>query len=618
MSKYKCKICGKEFDRIGNAIYCEGPHYRNCPVCGKPVKYSRPSDPITCCSAECSNKLTSKSKMNGIVKICKECGKPFKPRNGTQVYCSGPHITKCKICGKPISYECSPKEKPNYCSKECRSKGKQLTVKSRYGVNNVSELPEIRDKISTANKSESVRVKREKTCLQRYGVPNVSQNIDIRNKISDKMKTDEYLNNRANTCLNKYGTSSPMQNDSVKEKRKATNLAKYGSSGHLWSNETYSKVISDPKKLSKYIEFKSNPKSYIQNNYSYKPTIFELQQDLGVTDTPIYDILVNNGCNDIILHNYSNMEVEVVKFLNDICPNIEIIQNDRTMIKPLELDIYLPEYKLAIECNPAATHNSSLPDPWKADLKHYKYHQNKSEKCQQVGVFLFHIFGYEWVNNKDKIKSMLRNLLHKNIFHFGARECYISEISSKDCSKFLSENHRQGSTQSSVRLGLCLKTTNELLSVMTFGRPRNTMGINRDTNNDDWELSRFCNKLNTTVVGSASKLFKYFISNYHFNTIFSFSDFAHTRGNLYKQLGFKYIHMSDPSYVWCDINDNIYLHRVSCQKRNLKHLFNDDSIDIDNLTEKDIMESHNFVKVYDSGVIRWEYVNDQQSLYKIQ
>jgi hypothetical protein len=30
---------------------------------------------------------------------------------------------------------------------------------------------------------------------------------------------------------------------------------------------------------------------------------------------------------------------------------------------------------------------------------------------------------------------------------------------------------------------------------------------------DEWELNRFCNKLNTNVVGAASKLLSFFIKN---------------------------------------------------------------------------------------------------------
>ena len=47
--------------------------------------------------------------------------------------------------------------------------------------------------------------------------------------------------------------------------------------------------------------------------------------------------------------------------------------------------------------------------------------------------------------------------------------------------------------------------------------------------------------------------------------------------------------------------------RVQCQKRNLRKLFHDDSIDIEHKTEREIMLEHGYVQVFDSGVIRWEY-----------
>jgi len=224
------------------------------------------------------------------------------------------------------------------------------------------------------------------------------------------------------------------------------------------------------------------------------------------------------------------------------------------------------------------------------------------------GVFLFHIFGYEWVNKRNIIESMITNLLHKNNCRIGARNTYVCELSNSECNSFLLENHRQGSLVSRIRLGLRLKTTDELVSVMTFGRLRGTMGKSSDaTNKDVWELSRFCNKLYTTVSGAASKLFNYFIEHYDYDEIISFSDVAHTRGSLYKTLGFTYDHITSPGYVWVNSDDSIYYHRVSCQKRNLRKLLNDASIDIVNNTEADIMSSHGFGKVYDSGVCKWVY-----------
>ena len=54
-------------------------------------------------------------------------------------------------------------------------------------------------------------------------------------------------------------------------------------------------------------------------------------------------------------------------------------------------------------------------------------------------------------------------------------------------------------------------------------------------------------------------------------------------------------------------NDFFYLNRLSTQKKNLRKLFNDPELDIENQTEQQIMSSHGFVQVFDSGTIRWEY-----------
>lgn len=540
-------------------------------------------------------------------KLCKECGKLFSPRRGTQVYCNGPHFTVCKICGKQIEYTCSPNEKPVYCSTKCRNEGKRRTVKARYGVDNVSELEEVRSKISKANSSEEVAAKRKNTCLLRYGVDNVSKAPEIRLKLSEVMRTDEYLKGREQTCIDRYGHTTPMRADKVKAKQRQTCIDRYGMAGHPHTVSDFAKMMTDSSKVNRYIEFRDDPKKYIEENFECAPTARELANHLGVTDTPVYDTLVANDCQDLVVRTFSRMEDEVCNFLKSIKNDIKIERDNRTIIKPQEIDIYLPEYKIGIECNPAATHNSSVTDPWGAEPKYYKYHQSKSISANDAGVFLFHIFGYEWQNKQEIVKSMLANLLHLNSESVGARKTYIEEISYQECKKFLDTNHRQGNTSAKIRLGLKLNITGELISVMTFNHVRNTIGYKRDSSETDWELSRFCNKLNTSVVGGASKLFKYFIKSHPNCKIVSFSDVAHTKGNLYSMLGFKKVSISSPGYVWTDLYDNKYYNRVSCQKRNLQKLLNDYTLDIENLTEKQIMEDHKFVRLYDSGVIRWEY-----------
>lgn len=546
-----------------------------------------------------SRKLTFKN-----TRICKECGKEFYPRSGTQVYCSGPHITHCEECGEGIEYTCSPKEKPRFCSTQCRELHKKKSNLMKYGVENVSQLDSVKQKISEKNRSQDVRTKREQTCLERWGTKNPAQNEGIRKKMSDIMKSEEYLLNREQTCLQRYGYSTPMLNPEVQEKRRQTNLKKYGCYGRSYKSSDYAAIMVDGSKSDEYMLFKSNPANYIRTHYDSKPTVRQLENDLGVTDTPIYDILIENNCRDSVEHSASQIEVEVLKFLKSLDLNTQIIKNDRTQIKPYELDFYIPEYRFAIECNPASTHNSSTA--WFGDKKPYSYHKMKTDLCLDKGIFLFHIFGYEWTLKQDIIKSMIRNILHSNFNTLGARQTYVDDnVSFDECKKFLNENHRQGNTSSSVRIGLRLKSDDSLVSIMTFGRLRNTMGRTKDSNNN-YELSRFCNKLNTSVSGGASKLFKYFIDNYSFNAIVSFSDRSHTKGSIYEILGFNKSGTVNPGYFWTDIYDTKHINRVSCQKRYLKNLLKDDSIDL-SLTERELMESYGYVRTYDSGLIKWVY-----------
>ena len=540
-------------------------------------------------------------------RVCPTCGKTFVPKVASQRYCSSPHTATCPICGKEYTYFGSPNNCPKSCSRECSYKlqeqTKVRTLQERYGVSNVNELESVRKKISDSNSSKAVRAKREQTNLRKYGVKNVSQADEIRSKLSEVMRSEEYQNGRKQTCLEKYGYESPSQHPEVKEKRRQTNIARYGSDGLVVTRSTMASMMIDGSKVDEYLAFKEDPAKYISSRYDHAPSIGELERDLGVTNTPIYNILIQHSCSDLIFHSCSSIECEVLQFLSSILPDAKIVKNDRKQIHPLELDFYLPDYKIGIECNPGSTHNSSIYSMFSDPLP-YTYHQRKTELCEERGIFLFHIFGYEWKLHNSIMKSMLRNILGKNTESIGARETYVDEISNTECVKFLNENHRQGAISAKIRLGLRRKSDDSLISVMTFGNLRSTMGKSAQEVNS-LELSRFCTKLNINVAGGASKLFQHFLKQYRPEKVVSFSDRAHTKGTLYEKLGFQQVSKTPPSYFYTNIDDTKFLSRVACQKHNLSNLFKAD-VDLSK-TEHDILKEHGYVRVYDCGVIRWEY-----------
>lgn len=499
------------------------------------------------------------------------------------------------------------------------------TCLDRYGVDNPMKCQEIVDKfsqtiqqnygVSWPMQSLDIKQKSEQTCLRNYGVTHPLKSRDIKQKVKATMKNrygettplnvPEFRSKYTKTMMEHHGVNWPMQSEDIREKSKVSMIENHGVEYSRQTLTSIQRQIVDSSKAILYKEFRENPEIFIKTRFEYKPTVYEICDMLGCTDTPVYDILIRYDCQDLVHRRMSRMEHEVTEFIQTICPYTTIIHNDRNLISPLEIDLYLPEYKLGIECNPTITHNSSFPDPW-GNTKGYRYHQDKSLKCLDKGIQLFHIFGYEWVNKQDVIKSMLCNILTQNSRKIYARNCYACKISYEECREFLNSNHKQGDTMSSIRLGLRVKSTDELVSVMTFGKIRATSGKSKSY--EGVELSRFCNKCDTSVIGGASKLFKHYTSSNDVTHVLSFSDVAHTSGKLYEILGFKKIKISEPGYVWVHLDTDTYLTRVNCQKSNLVNLFDDVTAEtITNHTEKEIMESHGYVRVYDSGVIRWEW-----------
>ena len=141
-----------------------------------------------------------------------------------------------------------------------------------------------------------------------------------------------------------------------------------------------------------------------------------------------------------------------------------------------------------------------------------------------------------------------------------ARKCVLKTVSSKDASQFYETNHIQGKTGATIHYGLYFN--DELVSMMSFGK----RAIGKF--NDSWELIRYCCKLNTLVVGGASKLFKNFIKEYNPETIISWSSNDISEGSMYKFLGFTEENISK-SYWYVSKKDFKRYHRSAFSKKSM-------------------------------------------------
>ena len=303
-----------------------------------------------------------------------------------------------------------------------------------------------------------------------------------------------------------------------------------------------------------------------------------------------YEHLQNRGCPSCS-HSTSKEEVNICNYLNSI--DITCKQRVKNIINPYELDIYIPDKKLAIEYNGIIWHSEKFG-------KDKNYHLMKTELCEKQGIRLIHIFEDEWLEHSDIVKSKLKHILgcDMDLPKIFARKCIIKEIDNQIAKSFLEKNHIQGFARSSVYLGcFCY---DELVGVMTFKR--------EIKNSDKWELTRFASDINKHCIGVGGKLFKYFVKNYNPTEVKSFADrrwSSTLKDNLYIKLGFIVDNVLKPDYHYV-VGDN-RLHKFGFRKQILLKKYPNSGLTED-MTEHEICQKLGFQRIYDCGLIKYKWL----------
>jgi hypothetical protein len=250
-----------------------------------------------------------------------------------------------------------------------------------------------------------------------------------------------------------------------------------------------------------------------------------------------------------------------------------------------ELDIYIPDKKLAIEYNGLYSH---LYRPWESReclIKGPKYHLIKTIECKNKGIQLLQFYSDEWKLKQSIVQNILKSKLDLNTKIY-ARNCGISEIDTYIKNSFLNEYHIQGEDKSSIKLGLFYE--NDLVSIMTFAKSR----FNKLY---DWELTRFCVKGDVSVIGGFSKLLSYFRKKYD-GSIISYADRRYSDGSVYFKNGFQLVATNSPSYYYVDKNYLRRVNRMHFQKKNIGAY---------DCTEYEKAREMGFEKIWDCGTLAY-------------
>lgn len=235
----------------------------------------------------------------------------------------------------------------------------------------------------------------------------------------------------------------------------------------------------------------------------------------------------------------SKAEKEIVEWLEEICDD-EIVQNTRELISPQELDIFIPSCKLAIEYNGLRWHSSQFG-------KDKDYHLNKTEKCLEKEIDLFHVFSDEWREKESIVKSMIQHRVGKTNRKIYARKCVIKDLDSKSARAFFEKTHISGYVNS--RKTFALLYEDEVVAALSLRKPWQKKYGNTI------EIARFSSELETAVIGGFQKLLKHsrrWALEEGFDSILTYADRRFGTGNVYREAGFEYLGNTQCDYWYTD------------------------------------------------------------------
>lgn len=335
---------------------------------------------------------------------------------------------------------------------------KQNLSKSLKGKKRTEEQ---KKRIKESHNTEEYKEHLKNTMLDKYGVTNVWQRADIREKALKGTRSIEAKNKRKQTNLNKLGVEYPTQSKEVIDKSKKSMINKYGVDSNFKRIEVREKAIAALKteEVQEKIK-KTNLERYGTENAAQSEIVKEKMRNTNIQRLGVpYPVSNSDVFNKQIKTNLERYGVtyniqlpQSNKGSRDSKPNHQFMKlledNNIKYKREFVLGKYSYDFKvdnILIEINPSATHNT-LWGPY-GDHKGIdkNYHKNKSEFAKDFRVI--HIF--DWDD-----PQIIVNLLKNNEVIYG-RNTIIKEVTKEETDEFLKSNHVQGTCRGQqIRIGL--------------------------------------------------------------------------------------------------------------------------------------------------------------------
>jgi len=313
----------------------------------------------------------------------------------------------------------------------------------------------------------------------------------------------------------------------------------------------------------------------------------------------ILDRTRGRGCPSCAAENFASSQEKVI---GDILSalGVEFLTSVRGQIgHGLELDLYLPEYKLAIEFNGVYWHSDRF--------KKRNYHQAKHLACKKAGIALYQIWEDDFRERKGavvcdlaarlgktaelrKALPYLDPMLTETIY---AKDTVATSISVDDAKDFLETYHMKGFSSGSNYVGLFDLT----------GRMRAVVSLLRTSNPARWGdvlITRYATA--GAVVSGLETLLAHAEPRIPVMRWVAFSDLANEDGSLYEEAGFAVDGEPLPlDYAY--VVRGARVHKVNYTPERFKKDRN--LLWADGATERELAKLNGLLRVWDTGRVRY-------------
>ena len=222
------------------------------------------------------------------------------------------------------------------------------------------------------------------------------------------------------------------------------------------------------------------------------------------------------------------------------------------------------------------------------------FFQEKSLEYASRGIQLVHLWQDYWATKHEKVISRIA-VLSGAFTRIHARRAFVRRLPKEVMFEFFGANHLQGFANTRYNYGLFYNE--QLVAAASFSSGRKIIRNNKVYRS--FELVRYSNLLNYRVAGGLGKLIARFINDVDPDDIMSYADLDWASGIGYQTLNFKQLEVSFPKAFWIDPTNMMryYPHRLP---HNIANQIQKDNLDVD-----DFLKDKGFVKVYNSGNLKY-------------